>query len=62
MGPMIEVPEELQERVSRLVDMSVACRYLAAQCQVCWCRPLIVVGYCADVMLCLMPDPARKLG
>jgi anaphase-promoting complex subunit 6 len=37
MGPagMIEVPEEMQERVSRLVDMSVACRYLAAQCQVC---------------------------
>ncbi|KAF5382153.1 hypothetical protein D9615_004247 [Tricholomella constricta] len=36
MGPgaMIEVPEEMQERVSRLVDMSVACRYLAAQCQV----------------------------
>ena len=43
MGPaaMIEVPEELQERVSRLVDMSVACRYLAAQCQVCWFRWLI---------------------
>lgn len=41
MGPggMIEVPEEMQEGVSRLVDMSVACRYLAAQCQVCvcWC-------------------------
>lgn len=37
MGPvgMIEVPEELQESVSRLVDLSVACRYLAAQCQVC---------------------------
>ncbi|KAG6868678.1 hypothetical protein C0993_012181, partial [Termitomyces sp. T159_Od127] len=36
MGPgaMVEVPEEMQERVSRLVDMSVACRYLAAQCQV----------------------------
>ncbi|GLB40557.1 putative anaphase-promoting complex, cyclosome, subunit 3 [Lyophyllum shimeji] len=33
-GGMIEVPEEMQERVSRLVDMSVACRYLAAQCQV----------------------------
>ena len=43
MGPaaMIEVKEELQERVSRLVDMSVACRYLAAQCQVCWFRRLI---------------------
>jgi anaphase-promoting complex subunit 6 len=36
MGPagMIELPEELQDRVSRLVDMSVACRYLAALCQV----------------------------
>lgn len=36
MGPggIIEVPEEMQDRVSRLVDMSVACRYLAAQCQV----------------------------
>jgi len=33
-GGMIEVPQEMQERVSRLVDMSVACRYLAAQCQV----------------------------
>ncbi|RDB26326.1 Anaphase-promoting complex subunit cut9 [Hypsizygus marmoreus] len=33
-GGMIDVPEEMQERVSRLVDMSVACRYLAAQCQV----------------------------
>ncbi|KAF4571362.1 anaphase promoting complex subunit cdc16 [Pleurotus pulmonarius] len=36
MGPggMIEVPEDMQEGVSRLVDLSVACRYLAAQCQV----------------------------
>ena len=34
-GGMIEIPEDLQDRVSRLVDMSVACRYLAAQCQVC---------------------------
>ncbi|KAG6915872.1 hypothetical protein DXG01_009480 [Tephrocybe rancida] len=36
MGPgaMVEIPEEIQDRVSRLVDMSVACRYLAAQCQV----------------------------
>ncbi|KAK2463455.1 hypothetical protein APHAL10511_004541 [Amanita phalloides] len=33
-GGMIEVPEEFQDRISRLVDMSVACRYLAAQCQV----------------------------
>lgn len=31
---LIEVPEEMSESVSRLVDMSVACRYLAAQCQV----------------------------
>ena len=39
MGPggMIEVPEEMQDRVSRLVDMSVACRYLAAQCLVRSC-------------------------
>ena len=37
MGPgeMIEIPEDMEESVSRLVDMSVACRYLAAQCQVC---------------------------
>ncbi|KAJ7227065.1 cell division control protein 16 [Mycena pura] len=36
MGPggIIEVPEEMQKDVSRLVDMSVVCRYLAAQCQV----------------------------
>lgn len=36
MGPagMIELPEELQDRISRLVDMSVACRYLTALCQV----------------------------
>lgn len=36
MGPggMIELPEEMQDRISRLVDMSVACRYLAALCQV----------------------------
>lgn len=36
MGPggMIDVPYDMQESVSRLVDMSVACRYLAAQCQV----------------------------
>ena len=35
-GGIIEVSKEMQDRVSRLVDMSVACRYLAAQCQV-WC-------------------------
>src|SRR5258705_4921867 len=36
MGPagMIELPEELQDRISRLVDMSVECRYLTALCQV----------------------------
>lgn len=36
MGPagFIRLPEEIQTNVSRLVDMSVACRYLAAQCQV----------------------------
>ncbi|KAF9565181.1 TPR-like protein [Agrocybe pediades] len=36
MGPggLIELPEEMQDKVSRLVDMSVACRYLAALCQV----------------------------
>lgn len=32
-GEMIDVAIELEEGVSRLVDMSVACRYLAAQCQ-----------------------------
>jgi anaphase-promoting complex subunit 6 len=31
---MMKIPEELQDSVSKLVDMSVACRYLAAQCQV----------------------------
>ena len=30
---MIDVAIEVEEGVSRLVDMSVACRYLAAQCQ-----------------------------
>lgn len=33
-GEMINVAVDNQEGVSRLVDMSVACRYLAAQCQV----------------------------
>lgn len=32
-GEMIDVAVEYQSGVSRLVDMSVACRYLAAQCQ-----------------------------
>jgi len=36
MGPaaMTEVPESMQDRVSRLVDISLACRYLCALCQV----------------------------
>ena len=36
MGPtaMIDVAAEQQDGVSRLVDMSVVCRYLAAQCLV----------------------------
>ena len=33
-GEMINATAESSEGVSRLVDMSVACRYLAAQCQV----------------------------
>ncbi|TFK88830.1 TPR-like protein [Polyporus arcularius HHB13444] len=32
-GEMIDVAIQFDEGVSRLVDMSVACRYLAAQCQ-----------------------------
>ena len=32
-GEMIDVAIQFEEGVSRLVDMSVACRYLAAQCQ-----------------------------
>ena len=45
MGPggVIEVPEDMLEGVSRLVDMSVACRYLAAQCQVCTLCSLVEV-------------------
>nr|GAT60873.1 predicted protein [Mycena chlorophos] len=31
---LVDVSEDMQRDVSRLVDMSVACRYLAAQCQV----------------------------
>lgn len=53
-GGMIDVPEELQERVSRLVDMSVACRYLAAQCQVSY------LNYVSEVAL-ISPGPTRKL-
>jgi anaphase-promoting complex subunit 6 len=36
VGPaaMIDIAAEQQEGVSRLVDMSVVCRYLAAQCLV----------------------------
>ena len=33
-GGIIEVPPDMQDTVSRLVDMSLVCRYLAAQCQV----------------------------
>ena len=33
-GEMIDVAVDFSDSVSRLVDMSVACRYLAAQCQV----------------------------
>lgn len=49
MGPagLIKLPEALQENVSRLVDMSVACRYLAAQCQVRqgnWTDALEILG------------------
>lgn len=32
-GEMININTEYQSGISRLVDMSVACRYLAAQCQ-----------------------------
>jgi anaphase-promoting complex subunit 6 len=31
---MISIPEDINADVTRLVDVSVACRYLAAQCQV----------------------------
>ncbi|KAJ7599294.1 hypothetical protein C8J56DRAFT_916352 [Mycena floridula] len=34
LGGLLEIPESMQDNVSRLVDMSVACRYLAAQCQI----------------------------
>jgi anaphase-promoting complex subunit 6 len=36
VGPsgMLQVPEHLQEGVSRLVDMSIQCRNLAALCQI----------------------------
>lgn len=49
MGPagLIKLPDLLQENVSRLVDMSVACRYLAAQCQVRqgnWSDALEILG------------------
>ncbi|KAH9945212.1 TPR-like protein [Epithele typhae] len=32
-GEMVDVAVQFEDGVSRLVDMSVACRYLAAQCQ-----------------------------
>ncbi|KAH7884628.1 hypothetical protein F5I97DRAFT_1938027 [Phlebopus sp. FC_14] len=43
----ILLPEEPQESVSKLVDLSVACRYLAAQCQVRqgnWSDALEILG------------------
>jgi hypothetical protein len=41
MGPegIVEISSDQEESISRLVDMSVACQYLAAQCQV---RPCIL--------------------
>jgi hypothetical protein len=33
---MLQVPDKMQDNVSRLVDLSVSCRYLAAQCLVWW--------------------------
>ena len=73
MGPagLIKLPETLQENVSRLVDMSVACRYLAAQCQVRqgnWTDALEILGeanpfrhtgahvYCTRRAMVLTPD------
>lgn len=44
---LVKLSEALQENVSRLVDMSVACRYLAAQCQVRqgnWSDALEILG------------------
>ena len=55
-GGVIEVSEEMQDRVSRLVDMSVACRYLAAQCQV---RCSL---YGQSHFLNFSLGPSRKLG
>ncbi|KAL1733813.1 hypothetical protein EV714DRAFT_246059 [Schizophyllum commune] len=49
MGPagMITMPEEEQEGVSRLVDMSLSCRYLAGMCQMQmghWSEALEIIG------------------
>ena len=56
-GGVIEVSEEMQDRVSRLVDMSVACRYLAAQCQV---RCSLYIS--SESLLKFILGPSRKLG
>lgn len=60
MGPagMIDVPADAQDRVSRLVDMSVACRYLAAQCQV---RDIFFF-YTRYTLTLIPPGPTRQLG
>lgn len=55
-GGVTEVSEEMRDRVSRLVDMSVACRYLAAQCQV---RCSL---YSQKSLLNFSLGPSRKLG
>ncbi|EAU85567.2 cell division control protein 16 [Coprinopsis cinerea okayama7 len=46
-GGLVEVPESLQESTSRLVDLSLACRYLAAQCMVRsgkWTEAMELIG------------------
>ncbi|KAF6754373.1 cell division control protein 16 [Ephemerocybe angulata] len=49
VGPagLVDVPEPLLDRTSRLVDMSLACRYLAAQCMVRsgkWTEAMELIG------------------
>ncbi|KAJ2914496.1 hypothetical protein MD484_g5905, partial [Candolleomyces efflorescens] len=44
---LVDVPETLLEQTSRLVDMSLACRYLAAQCMVRsgkWTEAMELIG------------------
>lgn len=44
---LVDVPEPLLENTSRLVDMSLACRYLAAQCMVRsgkWTEAMELIG------------------